>query len=154
MHFEVILAALAWAIQIGAVLLFAAFLTLAVQMAEKALRKKKVKFRPRLLIVFLLLCVILVGFALRPPVVCSEELEARLQPEWRETVRSVSSGLYSWNVPLVPLCVRITGIEAFAIDGTMEHRVEFDVHYFCFGKLGMEYSTQDGFNIAKPIFQS
>ena len=151
---EKLLLLLIWSVQIGAVLLLAAFLALLVQMAEEALRKKKVRFRPRLLIVFLLLCVILAGFALRPPVVSGEGLEERLEPEWRETVRSVSSGLYSWNVPLVPICVRITGVEAFAIDGASEHRVEFDVYYFCFGKLGMEYSTYDGFNIADPIFQS
>ena len=145
---------LIWGIQIGAILLLAAFLAWIVQLIEEAIRKKHVKFRPRLLIVFLLLCVILAGFALRPPVVFSEELEARLQPEWRETVRSVSSGLYSWNVPLVPVCVQITGIRDFVIDGAMEHCVEFDVYYFCFGRLGMEYSTYDGFNIATPIFRS
>lgn len=155
MHWlEVILAALAWAIQIGAVLLLAVFLAWIVQLIEESIRKKNVKFRPRLLIAFLLLCVILAGFALRPPVVCGEKLEARLEPEWRETVRSVSSGLYSWNVPLVPVCVQITGIRDFVIDGAMEHCVEFDVYYFCFGKLGMEYSTYDGFNLADPIFRS
>ncbi len=151
---ELILRILAWAIQIGAVLLLAAFLALIVQVAEEAIRKKKVKFRLRLLIVFLVLCVILAGFALRPPVICEEKLEARLTPEWRETVRSVSSGVYSWNIPLVPVCVQITGIENFVIGSEMEHRVEFDVYYFCFGRLGMEYSTYDGFNVADPIFRS
>lgn len=143
-----------WAIQIGAVLLLAAFLAWIVQLIEEATRKKNVKFRPRLLIVFLLLCVILAGFALHPPIVCGEGLEESLEPEWRETVRSVSSGLYSWNVPLVPICVHITETEDFMVNGVAEYRIEFDVYYFCFGRLGMEYSTYDGFNIATPIFRS
>lgn len=151
---EWIFLVLIWAIQIGAVLILAAFLTLIAQMTEEAIRKKKVKFRTRLLIVFVIICVILAAFALRPPVVCAEEYETRLTPEWRETVRSVSSGVYSWNVPLVPVCVRVTGIENFIIDGAMEYRVEFDVYYFCCGRMGMEYSTYDGFNIAEPLFLS
>lgn len=131
-----------------------AFLALLVQKAEEAIRTKKVKFLPRMLIVFLLLCVILAGFALRPPVTCGDGVCTDLTPDLRETVRSVSSGLYSWNVPLVPICVRITETEDFVVNGVTEHRVEFDVYYFCFGRLGMEYSTCDGFNIATPIFRS
>ena len=151
---EWLLLALIWAIQIGAVLILAAFLALLVQKAEEAIRTKKVKFLPRMLIVFLLLCVILAGFALRPPVTCGDGVCTDLTPDLRETVRSVSSGLYSWNVPLVPICVRITETEDFVVNGVTEHRVEFDVYYFCFGRLGMEYSTCDGFNIATPIFRS
>ena len=86
---EWLLLALIWAIQIGTVLILAAFLALLVQKAEEAIRTKKVKFLPRMLIVFLLLCVILAGFALRPPVTCGDGVCTDLTPDLRETVRIV-----------------------------------------------------------------
>lgn len=156
MHwFEVILTALAWAVQIGCTMLLAALLTAAfVWGTETLIRKRWGKFLPRFLIVLLLLCAVLIALAVRPPVVCAEHCRNDLTEEWRETVRSVSSGLYSWNVPLVPICVHITETEEFMVNGVAEYRIEFDVYYFCFGRLGMEYSTYEGFNIATPIFRS
>ena len=152
--YEVIVAALAWAVQIGAVLLLAFLLGCLIHWGEQKLRRKALKRCPRFLIALLVVFLILAGFALRPPMVCEETLETRLQPEWRETIRSVSSGLYSRNIPLVPLCVHVTDIDSFVVEETMEYSISFDVYYFCAGRMGMEYSTYDGFNISDPLFKS
>ena len=152
--YEVIFVILAWAVQGCIVLLIAFLLGCLIHWVEQKLRRKTLKRLPRCLIALLLVCLILAGFTLRPPVLCDEKLAERLQPEWQETVRSVSSGLYSRNIPLVPLCVHITDIDIFVVDGTMEYSIAFDVYYFCAGRVGMEYSTYDGFNISDPLFGS
>lgn len=137
---------IAWAVQIGAVLLIAFLLAAVVQAAEEFFRKKKVKFRPRLLAVFLLLCIVLAIFAVNPPVLCPERYQDNLTPELRERVQSGGDGLYSWNIPLVPVCIEITGWENYVIDGKMEYVIEFSVYYFCFGRLEMRYATHDGYS--------
>ena len=152
--YEVIFVILAWAVQIGIALLIAFLLGCLIHWAEQKFRRKTLKRLPRCLIALLLVCIILAGFTLRPPVLCEGKLAERLQPEWREEVRSVSSGLYSRNIPLVPLCVHITDVDNFVAEGAMEYSIAFDVYYFCAGRMGMEYSTRDGFNISDPIFRS
>ena len=151
MLIEVLVRILAWAVQIGGVLLLALLLGSAFHWAEQRFRRKKLKRFPRLLVALLLICVILTGLTLRPPVLCEASLEARIEPEWREAVRSVSSGLYSCNIPLVPVCVHISDLNNFIRDGEMEYIVEFEIWYFICGRHRMEYSTFDGFN-SWPMF--
>lgn len=142
---------IAWAVQIGAVL-FIAFLLAAVEQGlEEFFRKKKVKFWPRLLAVFLLLCILLAVLAVNPPVICPECYQDNLTPELRERVRNGGDGLYSWNIPLVPVCIEITDWKNYVIDGKMEYVIEFSVYYFCFGRLEMQYATHDGYS-ASPMF--
>lgn len=148
---EVMFRILAWAVQIGAVLLIAFILVSVEQAAEGFFRKKKVKFWPRLLAVFLLLCVLLAVFAVNPPVICPERYQDNLIPELRERVQSGGDGLYSWNIPLVPVCIKITDWNNYVIDGKMEYVIEFSVYYFCFGRLEMQYATHDGYS-ANPMF--
>lgn len=151
--YEVIFVILAWAVQIGCILLLAALLTAVVVWGgELLIRKKRGRFLSRFLIAALLICAVLAAFAVSPPVVCAEHCRGDLTEEWKDAVRSVNTGLYSAKLPLIPLCVRVTDIEAFATNGGMEHRITFDVYYFCAGREGMEYSTRDGFNITKPLF--
>ena len=149
--FEVIFRLLAWAVQIGAVLLIAFLLAAVVQGVEELLKKKKLKLWPRFLAVFLLLCVLLAVFAVNPPVICPELYQDNLTPELQERVQSGGDGLYSWNIPLVPVCIRITDWNNYVIDGKMEYVIEFSVYYFCFGRLEMQYATHDGYS-ANPMF--
>lgn len=143
---------IAWAAQIGAVLLIAAVLTAVIVWgAEEAIRKKRGRFWPRCLIVALFICVILASLALKPPIICPERYESYLTPERRAAVQSGASGLYSWNIPLVPICAKVTGINNFVADGQMEYNVEFTVYYFCLGSMKMEFSTYDGYN-SHPMF--
>lgn len=151
MLIEILVRIFAWAIQLGGVFLLAFLLGSAFHWAEQKLRRKKLKRFPRFLIALLLICMILTGLALHPPILCEESLESRIKPEWREAVRSVSSGLYSYNVPLVPVCVHITDLNNFIVDGEMEYAVEFEIWYFICGRQRMEYSTFDGFN-SWPMF--
>lgn len=148
---EIIFRILAWAVQIGAVLLIAFLLAAVEQGIEELLRKKKVKFRPRLLAAFLLLCVLLAVLAVNPPVLCPERYQDNLTPELRERVQSGGDGLYSWNIPLVPVCIEVTDWRNYVIDGEMEYMIDFSVWYFCFGRLEMQYATHDGYS-ASPMF--
>ena len=142
----------AWGVQIGAVLLISAVLTAVVVWGgEELIRKKRGSFLPRFVIVLLLVCVLLAVLALDPPVICPERYEPYLTPERRDAVQSGVNGVYNWNIPLVPVCVRITGINNFVKDGSMEYCLEYIVYYFCLGSMRMEYSTYDGYN-SYPMF--
>ena len=151
---EWIIRIIAWAAQIGAVLLIAAILTAAVVWgAEELIRKKRGRFLPRFLVVLLLVCVILAVLAISPPVICPEQYERYLTPERQVAVQTGVYGVYSWNIPLVPVCIRITDVDNFVIDGNMEYRLEYTVYYFCLGSRQMEYSTYDGYS-SYPMFGS
>ena len=149
--FELILSALAWSVQIGVILLIAMVIGFAAAAAEQKLRKRSLKRWPRILITFLLLCAVLAALAVNPPVVRSETVESELTEELCGKIRGGVSGLYSWKIPLVPVCAEITGWERCVIDGKPEYIVEFSVYYFCLGTQKMEYSTHDGYN-ADPMF--
>lgn len=149
---ELLLRIVAWAAQIGAVLLFAAILTVVVIWgAEKMIRKKRGKFLPRFLIVTVLVCVLLGVLAVNPMIAYTDGTRGALSPELKEAVQNGASGVYSWNIPLVPVFAKVNDVSFFQIDGNTECRIEFAVHYFCFGMLQMEYSTCDGYN-SYPMF--
>lgn len=149
---ELLLRILAWAVQIGAVLLIAAIFTAVVVWGvEEMIRKKRGKFLPRFLIVAILVCVLLGVLAMNPMILYTDGTRGSMSPELVEAVQSGASGIYSWNIPLVPLFVRVNHVSFFRIDGNVECKIEYAVHYFCFGKLNMEYSTLDGYN-SYPMF--
>ena len=52
-------------------------------------------------------------------------------------------GLYSRRLPLVPVLVRLDGMEG----GT----VFYTIHYFPFGTVGMSFSEEGLYNIEKPL---
>ncbi len=143
---EIIFRIIAWAVQIGCVLLLAAILAGIGWAVEEAIRKKRGRFLPRFFVALLLICVLLAVFALNPPVICPERYESYLTPERREAVQGGGSGLYSWNIPLVPVCIEVTGVHNFVTEGEMEYSIEFIVYYFCFGSMKMSYSTYDGYS--------
>lgn len=149
--FELILSMIAWAIQIGAVLVIATVIGFVAVAVEQTLYKRSVKRWPRTLAVFLLLCAMLAALAVNPPVVCTGDLKMEMTDELHDKVRGGADGLYSWRIPLVPVCAEITGLESCTIEGRIEHIVKFSVYYFCFGVQRMEYSTYDGYN-AYPMF--
>ena len=149
---ELLFRVLAWAVQLGAVLLIAAIFTAVVVWgAEELIRKKRGKFLPRFLIVVIVVCVLLAVLATSPVILYTDGTRGSMSPELVEAVQSGASGLYSWNIPLVPLFVRVNHVSFFQTDGNVECKIEYAVHYFCFGKLNMEYSTLDGYN-SYPMF--
>ena len=136
---EVLVRALAWLIQIGTVMLVATVLTVVlVWGAETVIRKKRGKFLPRFLIVLLVVCVLLTVSAMKPMVLCEEDLT----PEQEEIVQGNAAGLYSWSIPLVPICIRVNQIT----NQGPEYRMEYEIQYFCVGTYRMEYSSVDGYN--------
>lgn len=151
---EILVCIVAWGIQIGCTLLVAWILGALAQGVEQAIRKKSVKLLPRVLVSFVLVCALLAALAWKPPVVCAERYEDNLTPEFHAAVQSVSSGLYSYRIPLVPVCVEVTKVRNFIIDEKMEYGVYFNIYYLYFGRIGMMYSTCDGYGLEDPLFNT
>lgn len=149
--FEIILIALCWGVQIGITAVIALAIGGIIWAIEQRIRKKKVKLLPRAAIAMVLVCAVLAVFALNPPVTCPEKYEGRFTEELERSVRSVSRGIYSSNVPLIPVWVEVTELKNYIIDGEMERGVEFTVHYLWFGTVEMNYLSHDGYSITKPL---
>lgn len=147
-----VLAVLFWVIQVGITAGIALLLGWLLKMAEGALRRKPGHLLPWTLCVFAVLCAVLGSLALNPPVACPDEYNDDMTPEIHEAVQSVSRGLYSARLPLVPACACITGIEQYDKDGEPENTVYFDIHYLYFGRQGMSWSSVDGYNMEKQLF--
>lgn len=130
-----VLTLLFWAVQLG----ITAGLALLVGWLLKKLTR-----RGRLLLwaacVFAVLCALLAALALDPPVVCGGEYRAELTDEAYQAVQSVSRGLYSRYLPLVPACARVTEI-AQTEPGYI---VRFDIHYIYFGRVEMSWTSDGG----------
>lgn len=70
-------------------------------------------------------------------------LETTLPDPYTQAIKSQAKGPYSQNLPLIPICVRITGFD--------RETVHYTIYYFPFGSVGMSYHPQDGYNIEKPL---
>lgn len=147
-----VLTVLFWAIQIGITAGIALLLGWLLKKAESFIRRKPGRLLPWTLCSFAVLCAVLAALALNPPVVCPDEYKDDLTPEIHEAVQSVSTGLYSKRLPLVPACARITGIEQYNKEGKPEYTVYFDIHYLYFGRQGMSWSSVDGYNMEKQLY--
>lgn len=141
-----------WAVQIGITAVIALLLGLGLKKLESALRRKPGHLLPWTFCTFTVLCAVLAALALNPPVVCPDEYKDELTPEINEAVQSVSRGIYSKRLPLVPACARITEIEQYEKDGESGHTVYFDIHYLYFGRQGMSWAPEDTYNIEKQLF--
>lgn len=148
----VVLTILAWIIQIGITVAIALLIGWLLKTAESAVRRKTGHLLPWTLCVFAVLCALLAALALNPPVVCPEEYEDALTPEIHEAVQSVSRGLYSDNIPLVPAHAHITEIKEYEKNGALGYSVYFDINYLYFGRVGMSWSSMDGYNMEKQLF--
>lgn len=141
--------------QIGVTMLLAALPARLVWNVETAMGRKRLRFFPRFFIALALLCSLLAGLTVHPPVICPKELQNEFAPEFDLAVRSVSRGLYSFELPLIPAFVKITDIQKTQAEGTVKCEVFFTIQYLYFGQVGMSYATQDGhsslYNIEKPL---
>jgi len=149
---EVVLILFFWAVQIGITVGTALLLGWLLKKAEGALRRKPGHLLPWTLCVFAVLCAVLAALALNPPVVCPDEYEENLTPEIHSAVQSVSRGIYSDNIPLVPAYAKIASITEFEKDGQTEQIVYFDINYLYFGRVGMSWSSVDAYNMEKQLF--
>ena len=149
---ETVLIIFFWAIQIGITAGIALLLGWFLKKLESALRRKPGRLLPWTLCSFAVLCAVLAALALKPPVVCPDEYEDDLTPEIHSAVQSVSRGIYSDHIPLVPVYVEMADILKQEIDGKTEQFVYFDIHYLYFGQVGMSWSSIDGYNLEKQLF--
>ena len=147
-----VLTILFWAIQVGITAGIALLLGWLLKQLEGVLRRKQGHLLPWAISVFAVLCAVLAALALNPPVVCPDEYKDDLTPEIHEAVQSVSRGLYSKRLPLVPACARITGVEQHGKDNEPNCIVYFDINYLDFGRQGMSWSSIDGYNMEEQLF--
>ena len=145
-----LLIALFWAVQIGITVAIAFVIGGIVRAIEQTVRRKEAKLLPRVLVILVLICSILTALTLNPPVVCAEEHREAVGEELVQSVQSVSRGLYSANIPLVPAWVRITEVDGYTLNG--RRGWEATIHYLWFGTVELEYDSLDGYNITKPLF--
>ena len=98
---------------------------------------KRVK---RWLAAAVLLAGLALGWLCGHPVVTGRDY---VTPPLREAALQQARGLYSNRLPLVPVFVRLDGMEG----GT----VFYTIHYFPFGTVGMSFSEEGLYNIEKPL---
>ena len=147
---ETVLKVFCWAVQIGITVGIALLLGWLLKGLEGVLRRKPGRLLPWAVCMFAVLCALLAALALNPPVICSDEYKDDLTPEIHEAVQSVSRGIYSENIPLVPAFVRIKEIRECEPEGQRQPTVHFNINYLYFGQVGMSLSW-DGYNIEKPL---
>ena len=141
-----------WVIHIGITVGIALLLGLGLKKLEEALRHKPGHLLPWTVCTFAVLCAALAALALNPPVVCPDEYQDDLTPEIHQAVQSVSRGIYSNRLPLVPACASVTEIEERVIDGKPRQEVHFDIWYLYLGQRSMFWSSVDGYDQIKPLF--
>ena len=146
-----LLIALCWAVQIGITVVAAFVIGGIIRAAEQLIRKKRVNLLPRALVMLVLIVAILAALTAEPPVICAEEHREAVGEELVQSVRSVSRGLYSANIPLVPAWVRITEVDGYTLNGQRGWEADFTIHYLWFGTVELEYDSLDGYNVTKPL---
>lgn len=149
---ETVLTIFFWAIHIGITVVIALLFGWLLKQLEGALRHKPGRLLPWTVCMFAVLCAVLAALALNPPVVCPDECQDDLTPEIHEAVQSVSRGLYSKRLPLVPACVSVTKIEERVINGESRQEVHFDIWYLYLGQRSMFWSSVDGYDQITPLF--
>lgn len=149
---ETVLTIFFWAVQVGITAVIALLLGWLLKKLEEVFRRKPGHLIPWTLSVFVMLCAVLAALALNPPVVCPEEYEDGLTPEIHAAVQSVSRGIYSDRIPLVPACSRIREIAKYEENDKAEYEVRFDIHYLYFGRRSLTWSSTDGYDQTKQLF--
>lgn len=98
--------------------------------------KKKIGISIVIAVVFI---VLLCAFPRNPVVSCNIEIPQG----YMEAVENQAEGLYSKQLPLIPVYVRI--------DRYADETLYYTIYYFPLGSVGMSYSEGDGYNIEKPL---
>ena len=78
-----------------------------------------------------------------PFYVCPEEYRRFISEEDRRSLISCNSGIYSWNIPFVPICVAVTHAD--------DECITVRTYYVLFGCTEMEYCA-DGPALTRNIF--
>lgn len=142
-----------WAVQIGITAGIALLLGWLLKRLEGKIRRRPGRLLPWTLCSFAVLCAVLAALTLNPPVVCSKEYKDDLTAEMHEAVQSVSRGIYSDRIPLVPACARIKEITKCEENGETEYEVYFEINYLYFGQRRLTWSSADGYDQVKPLFE-
>ena len=99
-------------------------------------RGKKILIALSVLVAF----IIMLGVISSNPII-SNKCDA--PEEFVEKVRAQAPGLYSNQLPLLPIYV--------TIDEYLGDMVNYAIYYFPFGTLGISYIQGDGYSITKPL---
>ena len=90
------------------------------------------------------LCVFLLAAVLavlaKNPIV---QYKVEVPESYHAAIEGQAQGIYSNQVPLVPVYVRVTRYE--------EPRAFYTIYYFPFGTVGMSYANNDGYNCEKYL---
>ena len=62
---------------------------------------------------------------------------------YTETIDDQSKGVYSWNLPLIPIYV--------TVDSYSFNTVYYAIHYFPFGTVDMSYMGNGNYNIENSL---
>lgn len=89
-------------------------------------------------IITLFLVLTLAVLSHHPVVICN----TALPDGYLDAAQSQAAGAYSKNLPLAPVCV--------TIDSCSEAVMEYTIHYFPFGTVGMKYDG-DTYSIEKQL---
>ena len=97
-------------------------------------------------IVFALCTGVMGRLAYRPIIMYADGCEAAMSEEQERAVTSVSRGFYGHSAPVFAVAVSVNEVRA--------DYVSWDIFYFPFGDIGMEYTsypTQGGYNITRYL---
>ncbi len=110
----------------------------------KLLAWNRRKLRIALAVIFLVLEGAGAAFLTYNPIVSvPQPYEAYVTEDVREDIAGYNRGLYSSNIPVFPVCVRVTYAD--------ETELRTVTQYLFFGSVGMRI-TQDGPSIESPMF--
>ena len=97
-------------------------------------------------IFFALIVGVLGRLAYKPVVMYADGCEAAMSEEQERAVTSVSRGFYGHSAPVFAV--------ALSVNEVRSDYVSWDIYYFPFGDIGMEYSshpTYGGYNITRYL---
>lgn len=80
---------------------------------------------------------------LKPVILYAPDCGERMTPEIEQAVREVSRGFYGHSAPAFAVAV--------SVKETRTDYAAWDIFYFPFGDIAMEYSTEDGYNISRYL---
>ena len=147
---QVILTVLAYIFQIACTCAVAVVVWFAILGALKLLKVKSGK-RIRiicLVLILVILCVVLAYVCENPIVICPDEYNDIVTYEQIQNIQSIASGVYSKNLPLIPVRVKIENVQWTEMFN--EYEIKFRIDYLFFGNIKM-VTGGDGASVVKPL---
>ena len=147
---EVILTILAHIFQIACTCAVAAVIWIIIVGTLKLLKVKIGKCTRIICLVLILtiLCAVLAYVCENPVVICPDEYTDIVTDEQIQNIQSISSGVYSKKLPLIPVRVKIENVQWAEMFN--EYEIKFRIDYLFFGNIKMVAGV-DGISVVKPL---